>query len=196
MAEPRFFRSSKEFGGWLAKHHADATELWIGFYKKGAGRGGMSYLEAVEEALCWGWIDTLVRGRDAESFVQRFTPRTRRSTWSLVNVARVERLTAAGRMRPPGLRAFEARDASRTGVYSFEQKRVMLTPPHRKRFQASAKAWAWFSSQGASYRRAAIHWINTAKQEATRERRLVRLIDDSAKGKKLRHLTPLVKRAR
>lgn len=196
MAEPRFFRSAREFGRWLAANHAEATEIWIGFYKKHARRPGMSYLEAVEEALCWGWIDTLVRSRDADSFQQRFTPRKSRSIWSLVNIARVERLTAAGRMRPPGLRAFEVRDAKRTGMYSFEQETVALVSSHRKRFQASPKAWAWFSAQGASYRRAAIHWINTAKQVPTRERRLAQLIADSGKGVKLRHLDWTAKRTR
>lgn len=196
MTEPRFFRSATEFGRWLASNHAEATEIWIGFYKKRAARPGMSYLEAVEEALCWGWIDTLVRGRDAVSFEQRFTPRAARSTWSLVNVARVKQLTAAGRMRAPGLRAFEARDAKRTGIYSFEQKKVALTPADRKRFQQAAKAWAWFSAQGASYRRVAIHWINSAKQEATRERRLTQLIAGSARGAKLRQFTPIPKRTR
>lgn len=196
MPSPRFFRSSKEFARWLAVHHATSTELWIGFYKKHVGAAGMTYLEAVEEALCWGWIDTLVRGRDAESFEQRFTPRKPRSTWSLVNVARVERLIEAGRMRPAGLSAFAARDAKRTGIYSFEQGRVAFTAAHRKQFDASPKARKWFSAQAASYRRVAIHWVNSAKQEVTRERRLRALITESANRKKLRQFTPMAERDR
>lgn len=196
MTAPRFFRSAKAFGRWLATHHGSVTELWIGFYKKQAAKPGMTYLEAVEEALCWGWIDGLVRGRDAESFEQRFTPRTTRSTWSLVNIARVGRLIDAGRMRAPGLAAFEAREAARSGIYSFEQARVALTPAHRKRFGAKAKAWSWFSAQAASYRRVAIHWVNSGKQEATRERRLAALIAESTKGKKLRQFTPMAERDR
>jgi len=156
----------------------------------------MTYLEAVEEALCWGWIDGLVRGRDEDSYQQRFTPRKSRSTWSLVNIARVERLLAAGRMRPPGVTAFLARDPARTGIYSFEQKRVALTTAHARRFRAESKAWTWFATQGSSYRRVAIHWVNSAKQASTRERRLVALIAHAAKGMKLRQFTPIVERDR
>src|SRR5882724_3249409 len=153
MPTPRFFRTSKEFGRWLAANYATATELWLGFHKKHVGAPGMTYLEAVEEALCWGWIDTLVRGRDANSFQQRFTPRRPRSIWSLVNIARVERLRAAGRMRPSGLAAFAALDPRRSGIYSFEQKSVALSRPYGRRFRAAKRAWAWFSAQSASYRR-------------------------------------------
>lgn len=196
MTAPRFFASPKAFGRWLAAHHDSATELWIGFHRKHASRKGMTYLEAVEEALCWGWIDGLVRRRDADSYQQRFTPRTSRSTWSLVNISRVERLAEAGRMRASGLLAFQARDPARTGVYSFEQERVALTAAHAKRFRAEPGAWSWFASQSGSYRRVTIHWINSAKQAATRERRLVILIAHSAQGSKLRQFTPMPERDR
>ena len=192
----RFFQSSAEFDRWLATHHVGAAELWVGFYKKHVAKQGMTYLEAVEVALCWGWIDGLVRRLDDASFEQRFTPRTSRSTWSLVNVARVERLTAEGRMRPPGQAAFAARSAGRTGVYSFEQPVVPLTAPHRTRFRAHAKAWRWFSAQPPSYRRVAIHWVESAKQPATRDRRLTALIAASAKGKRLPQFTPTPRRDR
>jgi uncharacterized protein YdeI (YjbR/CyaY-like superfamily) len=156
----------------------------------------LTYLEAVEEALCWGWIDGLVRRLDADSFEQRFTPRTSRSTWSLVNIGRVERLAEAGRMRPPGMAAFEGRDQARVGIYSFEQKKVDFTAAHAKRFRAVPKAWQWFSVQASSYRRVAIHWVNSAKQVTTRERRLTSLIAHSAKGTKLQQFTPMAERAR
>lgn len=196
MADPRFFRSTREFGRWLASNHGSATEIWVGFHKKHVAAKGMTYLEAVEEALCWGWIDGQVRGRDADSFQQRFTPRTSRSTWSLINIARVERLIAEGRMRPPGAAAFAARVATRTGIYSFEQRSVVLPAGFARKFRSARAAWAWFSTQAPSYRRVAIHWVTSAKQLATRERRLAALIAESAKGLRLRQFTPRAARAR
>lgn len=193
--KPRFFATQAAFGAWLSRHHAD-TELWIGFHKKNAGKQGMTYFEAVDEALCWGWIDGIVRRVDDERFMHRFTPRKAKSTWSLVNVAKTKALITAGRMQRPGLAAFEARDAERTGIYSFEQARVVLTRVHRVRFHADAAAWRWFSTQPASYRKAAIHWVNSAKQAETRERRLATLIGDSAKERRLRQYTPWADRSK
>jgi uncharacterized protein YdeI (YjbR/CyaY-like superfamily) len=107
--EPTFFPSASDFRRWLAENHDRAGELWLGIYKKGSGRTGISYLEAVEEALCYGWIDGLARGHDEHSYVQRFTPRRRGSNWSEPNIARAIRLIEEGRMQPVGLAAFEAR---------------------------------------------------------------------------------------
>ena len=192
----RFFASGAAFDRWLETHHARAAELWVGFHKKHVAKQGLTYLEAVEVALCWGWIDGLVRRIDDISFEQRFSPRASRSTWSLVNVARVERLTAEGRMRPAGQAAFAARSAGRTGIYSFEQPVVALTAPHRTRFRAHPKAWSWFSAQPPSYRRVAIHWVESAKRLATRDRRLTALITASTKGKRLPQFTPAPRRDR
>lgn len=192
----RFFASGAAFDRWLAVHHARAAELWVGFHKKHVAKKGLTYLEAVEVALCWGWIDGLVRRIDDTSFEQRFTPRTSRSTWSLVNVARVERLTAEGRMRAPGHAAFAARSSGRTGIYSFEQPVVALATPHKTRFRAHAKAWSWFSAQPPSYRRVAIHWVESAKRPATRDRRLTTLIAASANGRRLPQFTPISRRDR
>jgi uncharacterized protein YdeI (YjbR/CyaY-like superfamily) len=105
-----FFPSAKAFRAWLAKHHDRETELWVGFYKKGTGKKGLQYLEAVEESLCYGWIDGLMNPIDDSCYRQRFTPRKRTSSWSAVNLKRVEALIAEGRMMPPGLTAWEQRD--------------------------------------------------------------------------------------
>ncbi len=116
------FSSAIEFRRWLEINHATVTELQVGFYKKNSDQGGLTYQEAVNEALCFGWIDGVIRKIDAGSYTRRFTPRKSGSIWSNVNVAHVARLTALGKMRPAGLRAFAARTAGKTGIYSFEQK--------------------------------------------------------------------------
>ena len=180
------FNTAAVFRRWLEQHHATATELQVGFYKKDSGKGGMTYQEAVDEALCFGWIDGIVRKIDAVSYTHRFTPRKPRSIWSNVNVAHVARLTAAGRMHPTGLKAFAARIEKKTGIYAFEQKQPQVLPPAcLKQFKANKKAWAFFTAQAPWYQRLIIHKIAGAKQEATRERWLARAITASAVGKRL-----------
>jgi uncharacterized protein YdeI (YjbR/CyaY-like superfamily) len=178
------FDSAAAFRRWLEKNHATAAELQVGFHKKASGRGGLTYLEAVDEALCFGWIDGIVRKVDADTFTHRFTPRRKGSHWSNVNVRHVARLTAAGRMHPAGLAAFAARSADKTGVASYEQPAKKLPPAVEKKFRADAEAWAFFSAQAPWYRRLAIHKIVSPKQPATRERWLERIIAASAAGQR------------
>lgn len=185
-----FFDSAASFGDWLAANHATADEVWVGFWKKGSGAAGVTYAEAVDEALCYGWIDGLTRGRDERSYVQRFTPRRPGSNWSAVNVAKVAELTAAGRMQLAGLRAFEQRSEAKTGVYSYENRPAELPDEYARIFRQSATAWDWFSAQAPSYRKAATWWIVSAKREDTRHRRLVALIERSAAGRRIDPLSP------
>lgn len=181
---PRFFRSAAELRAWLEAHHADRDEVLIGFYKKGASKKGVTYAEALDEALCFGWIDGHLRSIDEERFQRRFTPRKKGSTWSKVNVRHVERLAREGRMRPAGLAAFEARTEDRTGTYAFEQARpVELDPARAARLRAHRAASAFFEAQPPSYRRTAAHWVMSAKKEETRDRRLEVLIASSAEGR-------------
>lgn len=180
-----FFANAADFRRWLETHHATARELVVGFYNKASGRGGLTYAEAVDEALCFGWIDGIVRKLDAASYCHRFTPRRSGSTWSNLNVTHVARLAAAGKMHPAGVAAFAARSDARTGVYSFEQRIEELPPSYRKKFQADKKAWAFWQSLPPGYRRAVIHQIVSPKQEATRLRWLDRIIADSAAGIRL-----------
>lgn len=193
--KPRFFASPDAFRAWLAEHHTE-PELWVGLYKKHVAHRGMTYLQAVEEALCWGWIDGQVRRIDDDRTAQRFTPRKAKSTWSLVNVRKVKALIAAGRMRPPGMMAYEARDPARTGIYSFERERAAFSPAQAKAFRRSAAGWKWFQAQAESYQRVATFWVVSAKREETRTRRLTQLIEHSAAGRKLRQFTPLDKRSK
>lgn len=194
MTAPRFFKTAATFGRWLAANHGKKTELWVGLYKKHAATRGMTYLEAVDEALCWGWIDGVLRSIDEDRVIQRFTPRKPRSIWSLVNVGKVERLIAAKRLRAPGLAAYTGRDPARTGIYSFEKEAARFTPAQAKLFKQDRAAWKWYTAAAPSYRRVATHWVVAAKQEATRVRRLASLIEHCRAGKRLRQFTPMDRR--
>jgi uncharacterized protein YdeI (YjbR/CyaY-like superfamily) len=192
--EPLFFATPEEFRAWFAANAASTTELLVGFYRKGSGLPSITWPEAVDEALCVGWIDGVRRGRDDTSYTIRFTPRKPRSIWSAVNIARVAALTAEGRMRPTGLAAFEARAAERSAIYSHEQQEdATLTPEEEAAFRAESGAWDFFNAQRPSYRRPALWWVVSAKRADTRARRLATLIADSAAGKTLGHLTRVAK---
>lgn len=181
----KYFKTAAEFRAWLEANHASATELWIGFYKKNSGKVGITYAEALDESLCFGWIDGLKKRVDENSFTQRFTPRKPRSNWSLINIRHVARLTKAGRMLPAGLKSFAARIAAKSGVYSFENEPRELPPELQRQFKSDKAAWEFFQQQPPGYQRLACFYVMSAKQEATRERRLARLMADSQQGRRL-----------
>jgi uncharacterized protein YdeI (YjbR/CyaY-like superfamily) len=178
-----FFSGPEEFAAWLAAHHDTSTELWMGLYKKHVPQRGLVWEDAVIEALCWGWIDSQVQGIDADAVRQRWTPRKPGSTWSAINIAAVERLTAQGRMQPSGLAAFERRRPERSAIYSYEQIDVAFDEGYAAQLAASAPASAFWAVATPYYRRLATHWVISAKQEATRDRRMAQLVDDSAAGR-------------
>jgi uncharacterized protein YdeI (YjbR/CyaY-like superfamily) len=187
---PIFFATPADFRAWLEEHHEREKELLVGFYKKGSGMPSITWPESVDEALCFGWIDGVRRSRDEESYTIRFTPRQARSTWSAVNIRRVAELTALGRMRPAGLRAFEARTADNSEIYAYEQRdNAALAPEEEARFRANPAAWEYFQSRPAGYRRTATWWVVSAKREETRRKRLATLIADSAQGRTIAPLT-------
>jgi uncharacterized protein YdeI (YjbR/CyaY-like superfamily) len=180
---PTFFEDPAAFRAWLVEHHEHERELWVGFHRRDSGRASITWPEAVDQALCFGWIDGVRKRVDDESYTIRFTPRRPSSRWSAVNVARVGELERLGLMRPAGRRAFAARRADRTGTYSYEQRREAALPDdYEQRLRANAAAWAHFSAQAPWYRRAAVHWVMEAKRQETRERRMAQLIERSAKG--------------
>ena len=189
MSEPIFFGSPTEWRAWLEKNHATAKEVVFGFHKVGTGRAGVTYQEALDEALAFGWIDGVRRG-GAEHWTIRFSPRQPRSIWSAVNIRRVGELTALDRMRPAGLAAFEARHPARQKRYSGENRNVTLAPEYERQFGADRQAWAWFEAMPPSYRRPATWWVMSAQKEETRQRRLATLIIDSAAGRRIKPLTP------
>jgi uncharacterized protein YdeI (YjbR/CyaY-like superfamily) len=178
--QPTFFATPAEFRRWLSKHHESEWELWVGYHKKSTGRPSITWPESVDEALCFGWIDGIRKTVDAERYAVRFTPRKRGSGWSAVNTRRAEELIHAGRMRPAGLKAFEAREREKSG-YSI----VLLGAGATARFRANGAAWRFFQAQPPGYRRTAVWWVISAKREETRERRLETLIADSAAGRRI-----------
>jgi uncharacterized protein YdeI (YjbR/CyaY-like superfamily) len=195
MSEPIYFASPAEFRAWLEEHHETESEVWVGMWKKATGRPSLTWAQAVDEALCFGWIDGIAKRVDDERHMQRFTPRKPTSNWSAINIANVERLRAEGRMRPAGEAAFGRRRDDRTAIYSYEQrKNPQLEPEEQAQLEANADAWAYFSARPPSYRKPAIWWVISAKKPETRARRLATLIADSAAGRTIKPLTPPAKR--
>ena len=187
--QPRFFSTPDDFRRWLTRHHASERELWVGFFRKGSGRPSITWPESVDEALCFGWIDGVRKSLDEQSYVIRFTPRRKGSFWSDVNTRRANELIRTGRMKPAGLLAFKARDPEKASRYSFEQRSTArLTAEAEARFRANTDAWRFFEAQPAGYRKTALWWVLSAKQESTRERRLNTLIADSAAGRRIGQL--------
>jgi uncharacterized protein YdeI (YjbR/CyaY-like superfamily) len=192
---PRFFSTPSALRAWLEAHHATTKELLVGFNKKGSGKPSITWPEAVDEALSFGWIDGVRRSLDDVSYTIRFTPRTARSTWSAVNIKRATELIEAGRMRPAGRKAFEARRHEPSGIYSYEQRgQAKLGREFERQFRSNRRAWEFFRGQPPGYRTTATYWVVSAKREETRRRRLATLIDDSAHERTLRPLTSPAKR--
>ena len=182
------FSSAEEFRDWLVAQHATATELWVGYYKKGVAKASVTYLEAVDQALCFGWIDGIGYRIDDEVHANRFTPRKKRSPWSATNVARVQELKRQGRMHSAGLAAFAAR-SDNSGIYSSENRPADLPPAYGERLRANSAAWAYWQARPPGYRRTATWWVVSAKQEATRQRRLDQLIADCEAGRPIKPLS-------
>ncbi|MEV6632132.1 YdeI/OmpD-associated family protein [Actinoplanes sp. NPDC051470] len=192
MTDAVFFTDAAELREWFEKHHDSAPELFVGYYKKHVKKPGITHTEAIEQALCFGWIDSIGRRIDDERHQVRFTPRRKGSVWSAVNIATVARLAEQGLMRPAGQKAFDERKPDRVAVYSYEQPAdAQLTPEQLAELKADPHAWEWFSAQSPGYQRSAIHWVVSAKRDETRSRRLAQLITDSAAG---RRVPPLVRR--
>jgi len=192
--KPMFFATAAEFRSWLEHHHDNTEELWVGFYKIGSGKPSMTWPQAVDESLGFGWIDGQRQGIDSMRYAIRFTPRKPGSIWSSVNVKRVKELSAEGLMKPAGLEAFKARRAGKSGIYSYEQRTaVELDAAQERLFRANKRAWEFFQRQPPSYRKAAIWWVVSAKRDETKRKRLCDLIEDSERN---RTLPPLTRRTR
>lgn len=189
-ARARFFARREDLRAWFEQHHATESELWIAYHRKGSGREGVDYAMAVEEALCFGWIDGQVRSLGPLSYANRYTPRKSGSQWSRVNVGKLQELDRAGRLHPAGRRVFEQRGEENARGYSYEQAPRQLAPALEKRFRRERGAWSFFADLPPSYRRQAVLWVMSAKQEATRERRLQHLVAISERGQRLDPLHP------
>jgi uncharacterized protein YdeI (YjbR/CyaY-like superfamily) len=188
-ARPIFFATPEKFRTWLRKNHAKESELWVGFHKKDSGRPSMTWPQSVDEALCVGWIDGLRKKVDESSYMIRFTPRKKTSTWSEVNIGRIAELTRAQRMLPAGMAAFENRIEAKSGIYAYEQRKTAaLDPAAERQFRANAKAWKNFQAQPPWYRTTATWLVVSAKRPETRQKRLEILIADSEAQRRIREL--------
>ena len=183
--KPTFFESASAFREWLTAHHSSTSALLVGFYKKQSGRAGITYAEALDQALGFGWIDGVRRRVDEHRYTIRFSPRKPGSIWSTVNTAHVARLTKRGLMTPDGLKAFRGRDPAKSKLYSYEARSRPLGAEYIKRFKTNAKAWRFFQTQPPGYQRVASWFVMSAKQEETRQRRLSVLMKESERGRRL-----------
>lgn len=182
--EPKFFTAPEKFRAWLEKNHDRAAELLVGFHKKDSGKKSITYAQALDEALCFGWIDGVRKSLDETSYTIRFTPRKSRSIWSNVNVRHVERLKKEGRMAEPGIKTYALRDPKRTGIYAFENRPKEFSSEFEKKFRANKAAWEFFQTVPPSLRNTCIFWVMSAKKEETQQRRLEQLIESSERGER------------
>ena len=194
--KPQGFKLATELRLWFETNHDRSRELWIRFYKKTSGKPSITYPEALDEALCFGWIDGLRKSIDESSYTIRFTPRKPRSVWSVVNTKRAEELARDGRMQPPGAAAFEKRNSEETARYSYERENTQLGENYENQFKSHRKAWGFFQAQAPWYRRTATAWVISAKKEETRQKRLTTLIACSGRKKRIPQLEGYPKRAR
>ena len=184
--KPQFFPTLANWRAWLEKHHADAEEFWVGFYKRDSGRPSITWPESVDGALCFGWIDGVRKSIDATSYKIRFTPRKHRSIWSAINIKRAKELSKQGLMHPAGLAALDKRDSDRSAIYAYEQRtNAKLPVAFEKQFRINAEGWSFFQSQPPWYQRTSTYWVVSAKKEETRLKRLAILIDCSARKQKI-----------
>ena len=188
--DPVYFPHAAAFRRWLNQHHRSASEIWVGFHKKDSGTPGISFPDAIDEALCFGWIDGIRKKIDERRYTNRFTPR-RTTRWSEVNIGRAKALIAAGRMQPAGLKAFEARDASRSAYSLAQRAGTSFSEESEKTFRANRAAWEFFQAQPPGYRRNQIAYVESAKRDDTRERRLRNLVAACAAGIRLDPMRPI-----
>jgi uncharacterized protein YdeI (YjbR/CyaY-like superfamily) len=192
--DPVFFATAADFRTWLERHHDNLREQWVGFYKKNSGRPSITWPEAVDEALCFGWIDGLRKTTDENCYKIRFTPRKPTSNWSAVNIRRIQELVHQSRVRPAGLKSFERRVPEKSGIYSYENRHAaVLSKAAAKQFRSVRSAWEFFQQQPASYCQTAIWWVVSAKKPATQQKRLETLITDSKAKRRIKSLSRLGK---
>ena len=184
--KPIFFKKQSDLRKWFEKNADTVSSLLVGYYRVATGKPSITWPQSVDEALCFGWIDSIRNSIDDESYTIRFTPRKPNSIWSAVNIKKVEELKKQGLMKPKGLELFDKMDKKKLQTYSFERSVVELTPEFEKKFKSNKKAWKFFQQMPPSYRKPVINWVVSAKQEETRLRRLATLINDCEAGRKIK----------
>ena len=183
MKDVIFFNNQKEFSDWLEEHADEASELWVGYFRKSTGRASLTWSESVDVALCFGWIDGIRKTIDEQSYKIRFTSRKTTSVWSAVNVKKVETLIELGKMKSAGMHVFNNR--TDTQGYSSDDRNVQLSKEYEKQIKINKPAWLFFTNLAPSYKRDSVWWVMSAKREETRLRRLGILISSSEAGLKI-----------
>lgn len=181
-----FFPTQKHLRRWFEKNNNKEKELWLGYHKVSTGKPSVNWSQSVDEAICFGWIDGIRKSIDDESYCIRFTPRNPKSNWSAVNIKKAESLTRLGFMKPEGLKTFSYRKEEKSKIYSYENPVVSFDKSYEKRFKANKQAWKYFKLTTPSYQKTTTRWVMSAKQEATRLKRLDELIRDCSLGKKIK----------
>jgi uncharacterized protein YdeI (YjbR/CyaY-like superfamily) len=188
---PILFKSAKAFEAWLKKNHARSDGLWLKIAKRGAAEPSVTYPEAVEIALCWGWIDGQKKSLDDQHYLQRFTPRRARSVWSKINVDKVAALIESGRMQAPGLAQIEAAKADGRWAQAYDGARTSTVPDDLSAaLDAEPKAKAFFATMNAANRYAVLWRIQTAVKAETRARRIAQLVEMLARGETIHIFKP------
>ena len=177
-AAPTYFATPLDFRKWLQENHEQTIELLVGFHKVGSGKPSITWPQSVDEALCFGWIDGVRKSIDKDNYCIRFTPRKPNSIWSAVNIKKIEELTQKGLMQPAGLASFGLRKEEKSKIYAYEKAEVAFSDNFEAQFRTNQKAWLFFESLAPSYRKVSVHWVMSAKQEATQTKRLNELIAD------------------
>ena len=177
-----FFKTQKELRNWFQRNYLKEQEAWIGFYNKKSEKQSITWAQLVDEALCFGWIDGIRKKIDADSYCNRITPRRKRSNWSNINIKRIEELIELGLVTEEGKQIYYERDISKQNSSSFEQENVELPAVFIKQFKTNKPAWKYFDARPKGYKKQAIWYVISAKQEATRLKRLQELIVDSENG--------------
>ena len=184
--KPVFFPTQKDLRKWFEKNHKKEKELFVGYYKVSTGKPSVSWSQSVDEALCFGWIDGVRKSVDEESYCIRFTPRNPKSNWSAINIKKAEDLIKLQLMKPGGFELFNLRKEEKSRIYNYENAAVEFEKSYEKKLKTNKKAWEYFQSTPPSYRKVTTRWVMSAKQEATRLKRLNELITSSANNQKIK----------
>ena len=191
MIKAKYFKCSDELRRWFEENHNTSIELILGYYKKATNKPSVTWSESVDQALCFGWIDSIKRTINKERYCIRFTPRNPKSHWSAVNIAKVKTLKAAGLMKKEGLEAFSKMDPKNSEKGSYESRQYStLSKKYVLELKKNKVAWQHFSQLAPGYKRNTIHWIMSAKREETISRRLKILIESCENGQ----LIPLLRK--
>lgn len=185
MPEPIYFPNRAALRDWFQSNGRSHDELILGYYKRHTKRPSVTWEESVEEALCFGWIDGIRRTIDEARWCIRMTPRRPKSHWSRVNIETMERLKETDRVTEAGLKAYEARDPARSAQAAYEKPELELDQIYVEMLRANPKAWEFYQELAPGYRKTSIHWVMSAKREATRNKRAQILLESCSQGLKI-----------